>query len=250
MSIAPARRHIYPAFRSGSGQILSIAADMRKPTMVLLSALLCLAAAGCGSSASSSTSSAAPSTQSATSSSSGGAAAAGTTTSGTTTGGVNALSAEAQSVATGDIPDNQAFLTFTNSAAGYSIVYPEGWTRKGDGADVTFSAKNNIIHIVVRKGPAPTPASVQAELTALQQQSPTLKFTAPHAITLKSGPAIKTTYTTESAQNAVTGKSVLLIVDRYELASAGKRATVDLGTAKGVDNVDAYKKIINSFQWR
>jgi hypothetical protein len=49
--------------------------------------------------------------------------------------------------------------------------------------------------------------------------------------------------------NPVTGKSVLLIVDRYELSIAGKRATVDLGTPKGVDNVDAYRMMINSFRW-
>jgi hypothetical protein len=27
-------------------------------------------------------------------------------------------------------------------------------------------------------------------------------------------------------------------------------ATVDLGTQRGVDNVDAYRKMINSFRWR
>src|SRR4051794_12040532 len=48
------------------------------------------------------------------------------------------LSAEAQSAATGDIPDNQVFLVFTNRAAGYSIKYPEGWTIVGSGKDVKF----------------------------------------------------------------------------------------------------------------
>ena len=41
----------------------------------------------------------------------------------------------------------------------------------------------------------------------------------------------------------------MLIVDRYELTDPGGRATIDLGTAKGVDNLDAYKKMINSFRW-
>jgi hypothetical protein len=48
----------------------------------------------------------------------------------------------------------------------------------------------------------------------------------------------------------VTGKRVTLLVDRYQLASAGKTATVDLGTPKGVDNVDAYRMMIESFRWR
>ena len=135
--------------------------------------------------------------------------------------GVGALSAEAQSAATGDIPDNQVFLTFTDPVARYSMSYPEGWTRNGDGRNVTFSDKNNIVHIVVAKAPTPTVAGVQSELAALQRKNSTLKFTPPRAATLKSGSAIKATYTTESAPNAVTGKRVRLMVDRYVLAHAG-----------------------------
>src|SRR5205085_3298187 len=98
-------------------------------------------------------------------------------------------------------------------------------------------------------GGPPTTASVAAELTGLKRSNPTLTFTPPTAIHVKPGSAIKSTYTTRSAQNPVTGKSVLLVVDRYELSNAGKRATVDLGTPKGVDNVDAYRLMINSFRW-
>jgi hypothetical protein len=207
--------------------------------------LLALAAVGCGTT----THSANPASSTA------GPASSSTSTStmpSTTSGsqGVGALSAEGQSAATGDIPDNQVFLTFTDPVARYSMSYPEGWTRNGEGRNVTFSDKNNIVHIVVASAPAPTVASVQSELAALQQKNPTLKFTPPHAVSLKSGSAIKATYTTESAPNAVTGKSVLLIVDRYELARRDKRATIDLGTAKGVDNVDAYRMMSNSFRWQ
>jgi hypothetical protein len=48
----------------------------------------------------------------------------------------------------------------------------------------------------------------------------------------------------------VTGRRVLLVVDRYVLANGGRIATVDLGTPRGVDNVDAYKMMIQSFRWR
>jgi hypothetical protein len=206
--------------------------------MLVIAGLLAFGAASCGSSSHPGTvasSTTAPATISST-------ARAGTS-------GVGALSAEAQSTATGDIPDNQVFLRFTNPVAGYRMSYPEGWTRKGDGRNVTFADKNNIVRVVVANGQAPTVASVRSELTALEHNNPTLKFTQPRAVALKSGSAIKATYTTESAPNPVTGKSVLLIVDRYELAHAGKRATVDLGTAKGVDNVDAYRMMSNSFRW-
>ena len=93
-----------------------------------------------------------------------------------------ALSAEAKSAATGDIPDNQVFLVFRNSKAGYSIKYPEGWTQRGTGGDVTFQDKNNLVHIVVGKGAAPTPASVTAQLDALRKSNRTLRFQQPQTM--------------------------------------------------------------------
>jgi hypothetical protein len=162
-----------------------------------------------------------------------------------------ALSAEARSLATGDIPDNQVFLVFRNGRAGYSIKYPEGWTQQGSGADVTFKAKNNLVHIVIAHGGAPSTSSVAAQLSALKGRTPTLAFTAPHPIQLgSSSPAVKARYTTQSAPNPVTGKRVTLMVDRYELARDGRVAVVDLGTPRGVDNVDAYRMMIESFHWR
>jgi len=160
-----------------------------------------------------------------------------------------ALSADAKSAATGDIPDNQNFLTFADRPAGYSMVYPEAWAQRGGGRDVTFQDKNNLVHIVVASGTAPTPTSVATQLGKLRGSSPSLQAGTPKAVNLKSGPAVKVTYSTQSAANPVTGKRVTLIVDRYVLSHASKVATVDLGTAKGVDNVDAYRMMIGSFRW-
>jgi hypothetical protein len=161
-----------------------------------------------------------------------------------------ALSAEAKSAATGDIPDNQVFLTYRNTGSGYSIKYPEGWTQQGSAGDVSFKDKNNVVHIVVGKGAAATTASVATDLKALKASTPTLRFQAPQTVSLGSARAVKASYTTESPPNPVTGKRVTLIVDRYVLAGGGKRAVVDLGTAKGVDNVDAYRMMIQSFRWK
>jgi hypothetical protein len=207
---------------------------MRFP-IVMAPALLALLLAACGSSSSS------PTGATNTHTSSGGAAAP---------AAAGALSADATSAATGDIPDNQAFLTYRNPVAHYSMSYPEGWALKGSGRDVSFTDKNNVVHIIVSTAPAPTTAVVAADLARLKHSNPTLTFTPPAIIALKSGSAVKATYTTRSAPNPVTGKSVLLIVDRYELSRAGTRATVDLGTPKGVDNVDAYRRMINSFKWQ
>jgi hypothetical protein len=39
-------------------------------------------------------------------------------------------------------------------------------------------------------------------------------------------------------------------VDRYALAQGTRVAIVDLGTPRGVDNLDAYRMMIESFTWR
>ena len=140
------------------------------------------------------------------------------------------LAPEAQAAATGDIPDNQVFLTFRNAAAGYSMKYPEGWAQQGSGAHVTIRDKNNIVRVVVSSGAKPS-------VPAAQQ------------VTISGSPALKSVYRTQSAPNTVTGKRVTLTVDRYYLWHNGKRAVVDLGTPVGVDNVDAYRLMIESFRW-
>jgi len=207
---------------------------IRKPSVActLLTAVLI---AGCGSSAKPSNSTA-PSGRP-------------TSRAGTPGSASGALAADARSAATGDIPDNQRFLVFTNRTAGYSIKYPEGWTQTGSGRDVTFRDKNNLVRVLVAPGPVPTPASVTAQLNALKRTDPTLTFRTPQAVHVGPGPALKAVYSTESAPDPTTGKRVKLIVDRYELASSGHTATVDLGTPEGVDNVDAYRMMIESFRW-
>ena len=166
-------------------------------------------------------------------------------------GAASALSAEAQSAATGDIPDNQVFLVFRNRSAGYTIKYPEGWTQAGSGRDVTFKDKNNVVRISAASGPAPTVQQASAELAKLKRSNRSLNLTSPpKPVTIKGIPVIKSGYSTRSAANPVTGKRVTLLVDRYQLAANGKVATVDLGTPKGVDNVDAYRLIVESFRWR
>ena len=208
--------------------------------LVGLAALLAAVAtiAGCGSSNSNSSTSGG-----------GGSAASGGGASGSGAGVANPGS-EAQSAATGDIPDNQVFLTFTNPAGGYSIKFPEGWARKGAGDDVSFQDKQNTIRIQVAKAPAPTVASAKAELAAQKGSHPSLSVGAATQTTINGAPVVKVTYTQEGPPDPVTGKRLPIITDRYEYAKGGKRAIVDLGTPKGVDNVDAYRMISESFRWR
>lgn len=134
--------------------------------------------------------------------------------------GGEAVPSEAESAATGDIPDNQAFLVFHDPSAGYSIRYPEGWARKGSGNDVTFREKANVIHIAVHPG------------------------------TARAKPGEKVTVKKMSVTDPVTGKRLTLTVDRYEFQQGGKVAVLELSTPEGVDNVDAYRLISESFQWQ
>src|SRR5881227_784762 len=149
---------------------------LRFPFATLALGLSVLALAACGSSSGSSSSTGG-------SSSGGGGAGAG------------ALSAEAKSAATGDIPDNQVFLTFHDKAAAYSISYPEGWAQKGSGGDVSFRDKNNLVHIVVGSGAQPTAASVKADLAHERARTPSLQAGTPQPVALKAGKAFKVTYT-------------------------------------------------------
>jgi hypothetical protein len=202
------------------------------PLLAALATSLLMASCGGSTSASSSTS-------------------AGTTAaSGATTEGGGALSADAKSAATGDIPDTQNFLTLSDPTLRVSMLYPEGWTVSQTASEAKIEDKNNLVRIQLTKAAAPTLASVQAQLRALARSTPSLVAGKPSAIQLKRGPALRAVYSTLSAPNPVTGKRVKLSVDRYVLAHAGRVAVVDLGTPVGVDNIDAYKRMIESFKWR
>jgi uncharacterized protein YceK len=204
----------------------------RTPLFLTLAALLVVS--GCGSSSSNTTASSTPASAGGTAAPEGG----------------TALAADAKSAATGDIPDSQNFLTLNAPRLRVSMIYPEGWTVQEMSSGVAIKDKNNLVRIALSQGPAPTTATVQSQLAALKSSTPGLTVGPVQAISLKSGPAVKATYTTQSAPNPVTGKQVTLTVDRYALAHSGRVAIVDLGTPVGVDNVDAYKRMIGSFKWQ
>jgi hypothetical protein len=156
---------------------------------------------------------------------------------------------EAQSAAQGDIPDNQQFLSFHNRPGGYAISYPEGWARSGSGSNVTFEDKGNTITIKVAPGSQPTPASVAAELKQEAAGDPCLRAGTPQTTTVGPNRVVKVTYTTEGPKSPVTDKRPQITVDRYVYFANRKVATLDLATPVGVDNVDAYRMISESFRW-
>ena len=210
-------------------------------------AVILLAACGGSSSASISAQTSSPGS----SSTAGGGAASSGSGSGAGVGqsGAGALSAEVRATATGDIPDTQLFLTYRDRTSGYQLSYPEGWAQKGGGATVTFRDKNNLIRVVVRRGASPSPAAVTAQLAAERAHTPTLRYGAPATLSIAGAPVVKISYSTISAPDPVTGKRIQLLVDRYVYAHSGRVAILDLATPKGVDNVDAYRRISRSWRW-
>ncbi len=208
---------------------------MPRLTLPLLgTAFLLVAATACGSSMrSSSTTTNAGTTGAATT-------AATTATGG---GGAGVLVAEAASKAAGDIPDNQVFLTYHSPAGRWSMRYPEGWARTGSPTHTTFRDKNNLVRVVIQPGALPSTAQAHALVSRAHPGTA-------QRMTISGHPAVKVTYSTVSAPNPVTNRRVTLMVDRYYLAHGGRVAVVDLGTPVGVDNVDAYRMMIQSFTWR
>ncbi len=208
-------------------------ADKRIALRPLTAAIACGALAGCGGASASHSQS------------------AGTSAAGRLSQGATEAPSDAQSAATGDIPDNQAFLTFTDPSAGYSIRYPEGWTRTSDRGEATFQDRANVIHVAVGAGAAPTLAQASAAVARLKSTDPTIAAArAPVRVRIGASTAVELTYTRLSRPDPVTGKRLSITIDRYEYAHGGKTAIVDLGTPQGVDNVDAYRMISRSFRWR
>src|SRR3954452_9364204 len=108
--------------------------------------------------------------------------------------------AEAKSAATGDIPDNQVFLTYRDRGVGYSLTYPEGWTRIGGGRRLAFRDKGNSVTLAVVRAAPSAPHGGRSSTKRVK---------------LKHGSATKATYTRIGPPDPVTGKRPLLVIDRY-----------------------------------
>jgi hypothetical protein len=152
----------------------------------------------------------------------------------------------------GDIPDSQAFVTFTDPAGQFTVTVPEGWAQTTTGTTTLFSDKYNSIALsTVAAGVAPTVESARsAELPKIQ--STTTAFSAGKvAITNRhAGTAVLLTYQAHSAPNTVTGKVALEAVERYEFWRGGHEVVLTLSAPVGSDNVDPWRKVTDSFAWR
>jgi hypothetical protein len=149
----------------------------------------------------------------------------------------------------GDIPDNQAYVTY-QSPDGYHLAVPEGWARTQSAGATAFSDKFNAIRVQVTTAAAPSVASAQAtDVAALATATPCFTAGKVTSVSRKAGSAILITYRADSPPDAVTGKVIQQDVERYEFWQSGKLVTLTLSAPKGSDNVDPWRKVTDSFAW-
>ncbi len=151
----------------------------------------------------------------------------------------------------GDIPDNQAFVPFTSGDGGYTISMPEGWARTESGANVSFADKFHTFSVEVScAAAAPTiESATTVDVDELMQQEPAFSLINVSTVDLSAGPAVRIEYQANSAPDDVTGKTIRLDVDRYELFHDGKLAVITFRVPAGSDNVDVANLVSESFQW-
>lgn len=159
-------------------------------------------------------------------------------------------SAGAASSPPGDIPDNQAFVTFQGH--GYRLKTPEGWARRSVAGSVTFADKYNAITIDAPRvqAHAPTVATARAQdVPALRSRARGFVLSRIAQISRPAGTGVLVTYRAASPPSAVTGTSIVNDVERYELWHAGKLIVVTVQAPRGSDNVDAWRLVTSSVRW-
>src|SRR4051812_23883580 len=133
----------------------------------------------------------------------------------------------------GDIPDNQAFVTYSPPGARFSVKVPEGWSQTAHGRDVRFTDKLNAIELTWNASVPPAPAGAKVS-----------------TVTRKGGSATRSAYLAQGQPDPVTGKTRTDAVERYEFTHGGRRVVVTLSGPKGADNVDPWRIVTDSVRWR
>jgi hypothetical protein len=151
--------------------------------------------------------------------------------------------------AVGDVPDNANYLPYKDAAHGFTIKYVEGWQVVPSSDGVTMHDKDSSETVAIVAPQTDIAAWVKStDLPGLQAQA---GFKLIKQDTVKVGSATLThlSYHLPAPPNPVTGKQVASTVDRYYVPGSTGLAVVSLSTPDGVDNVDAFRLLIESFTW-
>lgn len=164
--------------------------------------------------------------------------------------GSGAPATEAPGGATsGDVPDNAVFLTYHGSGPAFAIQYVEGWqvTPQADGVVVRDKDSSETVVLVAPQSDVAAYIS-GTDLPALRAQ-PGFALIKQDSVTVGSATYAHLAYHQLSPPDSVTGKQVLQTADRYFVPGSAGLAIVTLATPDGVDNVDAFRLMIESFTW-
>ncbi len=180
-----------------------------------------------------------------------------TTSSSSTSSGSTSSSPAAPSPAVtesnppGDIPDNQAFVTYPGVSRHYTVEVPEGWARTSSGGSASFTDKLNAITAVeTAASSAPTVASATAtQVPALASSVPKFQLVKVAKFTRAGGTGVLITYLADSSANPVTGKVVRDAVESFLFWKNGQLVTLSLSGPQSADNVDPWAKVSGSFRW-
>jgi hypothetical protein len=142
----------------------------------------------------------------------------------------------------GDIPDTQVFVPYA-SRYGYRVSFPEGWQRTEQGRGVTFI--NGFDGERVRLG-----ASARNPVQLATAGFEAVRNVHAVPVNLPAGRATRVTFTSNSQPNELTGKRVRLENNTYVFVSPRGTALLDLWAPLGSDNVDQWRRISRSLQWR
>lgn len=149
----------------------------------------------------------------------------------------------------GDIPDNAVFLTYHDQAHGFAIAYVEGWqvTPATDG--VTIRDKDSSETVQVVAAPPDLASYITSTDIPALQSLPGFRLDRQDKVTINGQSIDHIVYHAPSPQDPVTGKEVASTIDRYYVMGANGLAIISLSTPDGVDNVDAFRMMIESFSW-
>ena len=153
----------------------------------------------------------------------------------------------------GDIPDTQAFVSYSNTAGGYRLDVPEGWARTENGSSVSFVNKFDGVKADVglsSQSTPPTAFSVRGnEAKVIKAEGHAVQINSVADVKLPGGNAVVIKYTSNSEPNAVTNKKIRLENETYLFFKNGKQALLTLWAPQGADNVDQWQRMAKSFRW-
>jgi hypothetical protein len=152
----------------------------------------------------------------------------------------------------GDIPDNQAFVTFHPGAGGFSVKVPEGWARSTAGPATSFTDKLNRIQVQATTTSAPlTAQTVPSRLVPqLQRQVPRFAMGKVSEVSRAAGRAVLVTYQGDSGADPVTGKVVRDAFELYLFHQGSRELSLTLSGPTNADNVDPWKIVSDSVSWQ